>query len=67
MAKKRKAGDGLIRQRTDGRWEGRYVVGYDDHGYGWMEYTCAHAMVKYDSNRTALWELNRRTELGLLK
>jgi dATP pyrophosphohydrolase len=35
--------------------------------YGWMEYTCAHAMVKYDSNRTALWELNRRTELGLLK
>ena len=33
MAKKRKAGDGLIRQRTDGRWEGRYVVGYDDHGY----------------------------------
>ena len=33
MAKKRKAGDGLIRQRADGRWEGRYVVGYDDHGY----------------------------------
>ena len=33
LAKKRKAGDGLIRQRTDGRWEGRYVVGYDDHGY----------------------------------
>ena len=33
MAKKRNAGDGLIRQRTDGRWEGRYVVGYDDHGY----------------------------------
>ena len=23
----------MIRQRTDGRWEGRYVVGYDDHGY----------------------------------
>ena len=33
LAKKRKAGDGLIRQRADGRWEGRYVVGYDDHGY----------------------------------
>lgn len=33
MAKKRKASDRLIRQRTDGRWEGRYVVGYDDHGY----------------------------------
>ena len=23
----------MICQRTDGRWEGRYVVGYDDHGY----------------------------------
>ena len=23
----------MIRQRADGRWEGRYVVGYDDHGY----------------------------------
>ena len=39
MAKKRKAGDGLIRQRADGRWEGRYVVGYDDHGYSptWID------------------------------
>ena len=33
MARKRKNGDGLIRQRTDGRWEGRYVIGYDDKGY----------------------------------
>ena len=33
MAKKRKNGDGMIRQRTDGRWEGRYVIGYDDKGY----------------------------------
>ena len=33
MARKRKNGDGTIRQRADGRWEGRYVVGYDDKGY----------------------------------
>ncbi len=33
MARKRKNGDGMIRQRTDGRWEGRYVIGYDDKGY----------------------------------
>ena len=33
MARKRKNGDGMIRQRADGRWEGRYVVGYDDKGY----------------------------------
>ncbi len=29
---KRKAGDGLIRQRKDGRWEGRIVVSYDEKG-----------------------------------
>ena len=29
---KRKSGEGLIRLRSDGRWEGRYVVGYDDRG-----------------------------------
>ena len=33
MARKRKGGEGTIRQRADGRWEGRYVVGYDDKGY----------------------------------
>ena len=33
MARKRKGGEGTIRQRADGRWEGRYVIGYDDKGY----------------------------------
>lgn len=32
MARKRKSGTGTIRQRKDGRWEGRAVVGYDDKG-----------------------------------
>lgn len=29
MAKKRTNGEGNIRKRTDGRWEGRYTAGYD--------------------------------------
>ena len=33
MARKRKAGDGTVRQRKDGRWEGRIVIAYDDNGY----------------------------------
>lgn len=33
MARKRKPGDGTVRQRKDGRWEGRVVIGYDDNGY----------------------------------
>lgn len=32
MARKRKNGEGTVRLRKDGRWEGRYVVGYDDNG-----------------------------------
>lgn len=29
MAKRRANGEGSIRKRTDGRWEGRYTAGYD--------------------------------------
>lgn len=32
MAKKRKNGEGTVRLRKDGRWEGRVVIGYDDKG-----------------------------------
>ena len=32
LAKKRKSGTGTVRQRKDGRWEGRVVIGYDDSG-----------------------------------
>ena len=32
MGKKRKAGEGTLRLRKDGRWEGRIVVDYDENG-----------------------------------
>jgi integrase len=32
MAKRRKNGDGTVRLRKDGRWEGRIVIGYDEAG-----------------------------------
>ena len=33
MAKKRReAGQGLLRKRKDGRWEGRIVIDYDEKG-----------------------------------
>ena len=32
MAKQRKHGTGTVRLRSDGRWEGRVVIGYDDSG-----------------------------------
>ena len=33
MARKRKAGEGGVHLRKDGRWEGRIVIGYDENGY----------------------------------
>ena len=30
---KRKYGEGSIRQRKDGRWEGRIVIAYDERGF----------------------------------
>ena len=32
MAKKRPDGDGMVRKRADGRWEGRIVIGHKDDG-----------------------------------
>lgn len=32
MAKRRPSGDGMVRKREDGRWEGRIVVGHKDNG-----------------------------------
>ena len=32
MGKRRKKGEGSVRQRKDGRWEGRMVIGYDEKG-----------------------------------
>jgi dATP pyrophosphohydrolase len=34
-----------------------------EHGaWAWFSYAAAHAIVGYDSNRTALWELNQRLQ-----
>ena len=32
MGKRRPSGDGMVRKREDGRWEGRIVIGYDEKG-----------------------------------
>ena len=32
MARRRKQGEGTLRLRKDGRWEGRVVVGYNEKG-----------------------------------
>ena len=42
MGSKRPDGDGLVRKRDDGRWEGRIVVGHKDDGKPIFRYVLAH-------------------------
>lgn len=37
MAKRRPSGDGMVRKREDGRWEGRIVVGHKSFKWTEME------------------------------
>ena len=42
MAKRRPAGDGMVRRRDDGRWEGRIVVGHKKNGTPIFQHAYAH-------------------------
>ena len=41
MAKRRPSGDGMVRKREDGRWEGRIVVGHKENGEPIFRYVLA--------------------------
>ena len=41
MAKRRPSGDGMVRKREDGRWEGRIVIGHKDDGAPIFRYVSA--------------------------
>lgn len=41
MAKRRPSGDGMVRKREDGRWEGRIVIGHKENGGSIFQYIYA--------------------------
>ena len=41
MGKRRPSGDGMVRKRPDGRWEGRIVVGHKADGSSIFRYLYA--------------------------
>ena len=41
MSKRRPSGDGMVRKREDGRWEGRIVVGHKQNGEPIFRYVLA--------------------------
>ena len=52
MAKRRNRGDGSLHLRKDGRWEGRYVVGYDDKGLPITKNVLAKTKVQFTRDYT---------------
>jgi dATP pyrophosphohydrolase len=40
--------------------DGRIVLSHEHTEYRWLPYEKAYSLIKYDGNRTALWELDRR-------
>lgn len=42
MAKRRPSGDGMVRKREDGRWEGRIVIGHKENGDSIFRYIYAN-------------------------
>ena len=41
MSKRRPSGDGMVRKREDGRWEGRIVTGHKENGDPIFQYVLA--------------------------
>ena len=56
MSKRRASGDGMIRRRESGRWEGRFVVGHKENGDSIFRY------VSGDTQKEMLEKLHRDME-----
>ena len=41
MSKRRPSGDGMVRKKEDGRWEGRIVIGHKENGDSIFRYIYA--------------------------
>ena len=62
MAKRRPAGDGMVRRRDDGRWEGRIVIGHREnseplfrHVYARTQKALLDTSCTRTSSATAMW------------
>ena len=63
MAKKRANGEGNIRKRKDGRWEGRIVVGHKDNGDSIFRYISAPTQKELSAKLRQLTESYKGVDL----
>ena len=52
MAKRRPSGDGMVRRRDDGRWEGRIVIGHKKNGDPIFHHDYANTQKELRQHRT---------------
>mgnify|MGYP000766385507 CR=1 FL=1 len=63
MAKRRPAGDGMVRKREDGRWEGRIVVGHKKNGDSIFRYISAPTQKELSAKLRQLTEAYKGVDL----
>lgn len=63
MAKRRPSGDGMVRKRDDGRWEGRIVVGHKENGDPIFRYVYANTQKELTAKLRQKIEVYRGVDL----
>ena len=43
------------------------ILSHEHTEYEWVDYETAMKRLRYDSNKTALWELDNKIKLGILR
>lgn len=64
MAKRRPSGDGMVRKRDDGRWEGRIVVGHKNNGEPIYKYVLAKTQAELTQKLHDMIEIYRDADLS---
>ena len=63
MSKRRPSGDGMVRKREDGRWEGRIVVGHKGNGDSIFRYISAPTQKELSAKLRQLTEAYKGVDL----
>ena len=64
MVKRRPSGDGMVRKRVDGRWEGRIVVGHKNNGDPIYRYVLAKTQAELTQKLHDKIEMYRDADLS---
>lgn len=64
--KRRPSGDGMVRKREDGHWEGRIVIGHKENGDPIFRYTYASTQIRIKESLGWMSPVQYRRSIGLV-